>query len=183
MNANRMTQMTLEAIQQAQSICTGYQNNAIEPVHLLAALLQQEDGLIPQLLQRTGVNTAGLTQAAEQAVAALPHVTGSGRSADSFYISRETEQLLAEAEETAKQMQDEYVSVEHLLLTMLRSRNQSLQKLFQQYQVKEDQVLKALRDIRGNTRVTNESPEATYDVLKNTDRISQRALNSRSWIR
>ena len=166
MNANNMTQKTLEAIQQAQTLCTSYQNNAIEPIHLFTALMQQADGLVPQIMQRTGVNQAALTQAAEQAVAALPHVTGSGRSADSFYISRETEQLLAEAESAAKQMQDEYVSVEHLLLVMLRSRNNTLQKLFQQFHVFEDSVLKALREIRGNTRVTTETPEATYDALK-----------------
>ncbi len=166
MNANNMTQKTLEAIQQAQTLCTSYQNNAIEPIHLFTALMQQADGLVPQIMQRTGVNQAALTQAAEQAVAALPHVTGSGRSADSFYISRETEQLLAEAESAAKQMQDEYVSVEHLLLVMLRSRNNTLQKLFQQFHVSEDSVLKALREIRGNTRVTTETPEATYDALK-----------------
>ena len=166
MNANHMTQKTLEAIQQAQTLCTSYQNNAIEPIHLFTALMQQADGLIPQLMQRIGVNSSALTQAAEQSVAALPHVTGSGRSADSFYISRETEQLLADAESAAGQMQDEYVSVEHLLLVMLRSRNNTLQKLFRQFGISEDKILKVLQEVRGNTRVTTEAPESTYDVLK-----------------
>ena len=182
MNTNRMTQKTLEAIQDAQSICTGYQNNAIEPIHLLTALLQQTEGLIPQLLLRAGVNVSALSKDAEQAVASLPHVTGNGRPSDSFYISRETEQLLAEAEEAAKQMQDEYVSVEHLLLAMLRTRNQTLQKMLQLHRIREDNVMKALREIRGNTRVTNESPEATYDVLKKygqdlTERAKQQKLD------
>ena len=166
MNANRMTQKTLEAMQSAQSLCTSYQNNAIEPIHIFTALMQQSDGLIPQLIQRIGVSTQNVQHAAEQAVAALPHVTGSGSPADSFYISRETEQMLTEAEEIAKQMQDEYTSAEHLLLAMLRGKNADLTKIFTQFGIREQQVLAALKEIRGNTRITNETPEATYDVLK-----------------
>ena len=166
MNANKMTQKSLEAVQSAQSLCTGYQNNAIEPVHLLTALLQQPEGLIPQLLQRTGINVNGLSAQAEQAVAALPHVSGSNRPADQFYISRDTDQIMTEAEEIAKRMKDEFVSVEHILLAMLHSREHTLTKLFTQFGVTEQKVYLALKEVRGNTRVTSETPEATYDVLK-----------------
>lgn len=166
MNANKMTQKTLEAMQNAQSLCTGYQNNAVEPVHILAALVQQADGLIPQLLQRIGISPQGFAKAAEREVAALPHVTGSGRQAGMVYISNETEMLYHQAEQIAGQMQDEYVSVEHVFLAMLRSSDSTLKKLFQQFSVNETKVLNALKDIRGNTRITNETPEATYDALK-----------------
>ena len=166
MNANKMTQKTLEAMQNAQSLCTGYQNNAVEPVHILTALLQQSDGLIPQLVQRIGISAEGFAKAAEKEVAALPHVTGSGRQAGMVYISNETEQLYNQAEQLAKQMQDEYVSVEHVFLAMLKSNDSTLKKLFQQFSVNETKVLNALKEIRGNTRITNETPEATYDVLK-----------------
>ena len=166
MNANKMTQKTLEAMQNAQSLCTGYQNNAVEPVHILTALLQQSDGLIPQLVQRIGISAEGFAKAAEKEVAALPHVTGSGRQAGMVYISNDTEQLYNQAEQLAKQMQDEYVSVEHVFLAMLKSNDSTLKKLFQQFSVNETKVLNALKEIRGNTRITNETPEATYDVLK-----------------
>ncbi len=166
MNANRMTQKTLESMQNAQSLCTGYQNNAVEPIHILTALLQQSDGLIPQLMQRIGVHAEAFANAAEKEVAALPHVTGSGRQAGMVYVSNETEQLYNKAEEIAKQMQDEYISVEHVFLAMLRSGDRTVKKLLTQFNVTEAKVLTALKEIRGNTRITNETPEATYDVLK-----------------
>ena len=166
MNANKMTQKTLEAMQSAQSLSTGYQNNAVEPVHILTALVQQPDGLIPQLLQRIGVSAQGFANAAEREVAALPHVTGSGRQAGMVYISNETEQLYHQAEQIAQRMQDEYISVEHIFLAMLKSNDATLKKLFQKFSVSETKVLNALKEIRGNTRITNETPEATYDALK-----------------
>ena len=182
MNANKMTQKTLEALQSAQSLCTAYQNNAIEPVHLFAALMQQTDGLIPQLMQRIGISADAVAKAAEQTVAALPHVTGSGRPGGSFYVSRETDETVTEAEEIAKKMQDEYVSAEHILLAMLHGKNSDLQKIFSQFQITEANVLKALKEIRGNTRITSETPEATYDVLKKygsdlTDRAKKHQLD------
>ena len=166
MNANKMTQKSIEAVQNAQSLCSGYQNNAIEPVHILTALLQQADGLIPQLMQRIGIDADAFAKAAEKEVAALPHVTGSGRQAGTVYVSNAAEQVITQAEQTAKQMQDEYVSVEHLFLALLRSQEYNVKKLFQQFSVNEPKVLSALKEIRGNARVTNETPEATYDVLK-----------------
>ena len=182
MNMNKMTQKTAEAMQNAQSLCVSHQNHAIEPVHILAALMQQSEGLIPQLVQRIGADAAGLTRAAVQAVGALPHVSGSGRPADAVYISNETEKILTAAEQQAQQMQDEYTSVEHVFLAMLQSRDSALQKLFSQFGVRQAAVLSALKEIRGNSRVTNETPEATYDVLKKygsdlTDRAKKHELD------
>ncbi|MBQ6039442.1 MAG: AAA family ATPase, partial [Oscillospiraceae bacterium] len=166
MNANKMTQKTLEAMQNAQSLSTSYQNNAVEPIHILTALLQQSDGLIPQLVQRVGSDPNAFAAAAEKAVAALPHVTGSGRQPGMVYVSAETEQLYSKAEEIAKQMQDEYISVEHVFLAMLRTGEYTVKQLFSRFGITEPKVLAVLKEIRGNTRITNETPEATYDVLK-----------------
>ena len=166
MNVNRMTQKSLEAMQNAQSLCTSHQNNAVEPIHILTALLQQSDGLIPQLIQRIGSDTSALTKACEQAVSALPHVTGSGRQPGMVYVSNDTEQLYNQAEEIAKQMQDEYISVEHMLLAMFKADRGDVRKILDRFQITEAKVLAALKEIRGNTRITNETPEATYDVLK-----------------
>ncbi|MCR4760719.1 MAG: ATP-dependent chaperone ClpB [Oscillospiraceae bacterium] len=166
MNANKMTQKTLEAMQNAQSLSTSYQNNAVEPIHILTALLQQSDGLIPQLVQRVGADPNAFAAAAEKAVAALPHVTGSGRQPGMVYVSAETEQLYSKAEDIAKQMQDEYISVEHVFLAMLRTGEYTVKQLFSRFGITEPKVLAVLKEIRGNTRITNETPEATYDVLK-----------------
>ena len=145
MNMNKMTQKTTEAVQSAQSLCVSHQNHAIEPVHLLTALMQQSDGLIPQLMQRIGTDVNGLTRSAEQAVAALPHVSGGGRPADSVYISNATEQILTNAEQQAAQMQDEYTSVEHVFLAMLGSGDSALKKLFSQFRIEQPKVLAALK--------------------------------------
>ena len=119
MNTNQYTQKTLEALQSAQTIAAAHQNQQIEQAHLLLALLQQDGGLIPQLLKKMGVSVESLTAAAQAAVEKLPGVSGSGRDADKFYISRGMDSLMAEAERTAQGMRDEYVSVEHLFLAML----------------------------------------------------------------
>lgn len=182
MNVNRMTQKSLEAMQSAQTLCTSYQNNAVEPIHVLTALMQQSDGLIPQLIQRIGADASGLAKAAEQAVAGLPHVTGSGRQPGMVYVSNDTEQLYNHAEQIAKQMQDEYISVEHLLLAMFKMGRSDAAKLLERFQITESKVLAALKEIRGNTRITNETPEATYDVLKKygqdlTDRAKKHQLD------
>ncbi|MCQ2416823.1 MAG: ATP-dependent chaperone ClpB [Oscillospiraceae bacterium] len=166
MNANNMTQKTLEAMQTAQKLCVSHQNNAVEPIHLLDALLQQPDGLIPQILQRMNIPAESVAAAADKLVGELPHVTGSGRQAGMIYVSNETEQLYVQAEQIAAKMQDEFISVEHLLLAMLQSEDRTITRLFQSYQITEANVLSILKEIRGNTRITNETPEATYDVLK-----------------
>ncbi len=165
MNANQMTKKTQEAMVNAQSLCGEYQNNAVEPLHLLTALAQQTDGLIPQLLQRIGVNDKAFADAALKKVAAMPHISGSGYRGEA-YFSNETSQLFSQAEQIAKQMQDELVSVEHLLLALLSYQDRTIQELFKQYGVTQEKVMNALKEIRGNARVTNESPEDTYDVLK-----------------
>ena len=166
MNTNQYTQKTLEALQSAQTIAAAHQNQQVEQAHLLLALLQQDGGLIPQLLKKMGVSVESLTAAAQAAVEKLPGVSGSGRDADKFYISRGMDSLMAEAERTAQGMRDEYVSVEHLFLAMLDTADETVAPLFADYRIRKEDCLKTLQTIRGSSRVTTDSPEDTYEALQ-----------------
>ena len=166
MNTNQYTQKTLEALQSAQTIAAAHQNQQIEQAHLLLALLQQDGGLIPQLLKKMGVSVESLTAASQAAVEKLPGVSGSGRDADKFYISRGMDSLMAEAERTAQGMRDEYVSVEHLFLAMLDTADETVAPLFADYRIRKEDCLKTLQTIRGSSRVTTDSPEDTYEALQ-----------------
>ncbi|MCM1335806.1 MAG: AAA family ATPase, partial [Eubacterium sp.] len=166
MNTQKLTQKSLEAIQNAQSIAVSHSNQQIDQLHLLLALLSQEDGLIPQLLQSMGIDAAGMTEQTEEAVSALPRVTGSGRRPDEVYITPDTDRALTAAEEQAKRMGDEYVSVEHLFLGLIDRAKEKTKEILSAFGVAKDRFLGALRSVRGNTRVTSDNPESTYDVLK-----------------
>ncbi len=161
MNLQKFTQKSLEAIQNAQSIAVEYGNPQIDQQHLLAMLLTQEEGLIPQLLQRLGVNVNGFLQAVEGEMKKLPRVSG-GQT----YASAGLEKTLIASERLAENMTDEYVSVEHIFLAMLNGPNEALKPVFKQYNVNKDSFMKILASVRGNTRVTSDTPEATYDALK-----------------
>ncbi len=166
MNAQKFTQKSLEAIQSAQSIALSHQNQQIEQVHLLAALLQQEGGLIPQLLKKMGLTVESLDAAVNAEIDKLPAVTGSGREADKYYIARAVDTALNGAETLAGSMKDDFVSVEHLFLALIDHADPTLQRLFQTYQIKKEAVLQTLMNIRGNQRVTSDSPEDTYEALE-----------------
>ena len=166
MNAQKFTQRSLEAVQEAQSLAIRGQQMQIEPAHLLLALLQQQQGLIPQLLGKLGVSVDGLTEATRRAVEALPQVSGPGREPDKIYVSGATDRTLAAAEETAANMKDEYVSVEHLFLALLEHGDKTVQELLRDAGVQKNAFLQVLATVRGNTRVTDDTPEDTYDALK-----------------
>ena len=161
MNINKMTQRSVEAIQAAQGFVTEYQNNSITQLHLMTALLNEESGLIPQLFEKMGIDPTSAKQYLYTQLNALPKVYGGSRPADSVYVSSECEKALTNAEKTAEQMKDEYVSVEHLFLGLLNEADSDTQKFF-----KKAEFLKALQTVRGNSRVTSQTPEDTYDVLK-----------------
>ena len=165
MNAQKFTQKSLEAIQTAQSIAIAAQNQQIEQVHLFQALVSQEGGLIGQMMQKLGVDANSLRQSLQSAIDAMPAVTGSGRQPDTVYVSRDVDIALTAAEQLAAKMKDEYVSVEHIALCLIEKPDASLKKILDQYHVTKDAFLKALMQVRGNTRVTSENPEDTYDVL------------------
>lgn len=161
MNLQKFTQKSLEAIQNAQSNAVEYGNPQLDQQHLLLALLQQEDGLIPGLLQKMNINVNGLTQAVENEVKRLPRVSGGETR-----VAVDLEKALTAAEKLAENMTDEYVSVEHIFMAMVNAPNTALKELFRQYNVDRDGFMKILATVRGNTRVTSDSPEATYDALK-----------------
>ena len=166
MNIEQMTQKTREALQAAQRIAVEYSNNAVEQEHLLAALAQQQDGLIPQLLQTLGIDANAFAQAALQKVEALPRVTGSGRDPEKIYISNDLDRALNAAEQQAKQMKDEYISVEHVFLGILQRPGKAASEIFKTFGITTEKFMKQLSAVRGNQRVTSDNPEDTYNALQ-----------------
>ena len=166
MNLNQFTQKSLEAVQSAQSVAVENGNQQVGQSHLLLALLQQEDGLIGQLMGRMGVPMDSFVSAVTGTVGALPKVSGGGREADKIYISQPLDQALNAAKQQADRMRDDFVSVEHLFLGLLQSAESSLKQLFKTFDITEQRFLTALKDVRGNQRVTSDNPEETYDVLQ-----------------
>ena len=164
MNLNQFTQKSVEAVQAAQQMASARQNQQIEQEHLLLALLEQQEGLIPQLMQKAGVEPAALRQKLTAAVERLPQVSGSG--AGQMYLSRDLEQALNEAEKIAREMHDEYTSVEHLMLGLFEKTDDTLRALFREAGLTKEKFMAALRQVRGNRTVTSDTPEETYDVLK-----------------
>ena len=166
MNIEQMTQKTREALQAAQRIAVEYSNNAVEQEHLLAALAQQQDGLIPQMLQTLGVDANAFANAALQKVEALPRVTGSGRDPEKIYISGDLDRALNAAEQQAKQMKDEYISVEHVFLGILQRPGKGASEIFKTFGITTEKFMQTLSTVRGNQQVTSDNPEDTYNALK-----------------
>ncbi|MBR1423609.1 MAG: ATP-dependent chaperone ClpB [Ruminococcus sp.] len=166
MNINKMTQKSIEAIQAAQGLVTEYQNNSITQLHLMTALMNEESALIPQLFEKMGVDPVSAKQYLYTQLNALPKVYSSSRPADSVYVDTECDKALINAEKTAEQMKDEYISVEHLFLGLINEADSEINKFLSAFSIKKSDFLKALQSVRGNSRVTSQNPEDTYDVLK-----------------
>ena len=165
MNFNNYTQKSLEAVQSAQQLAVQNSHQQLEQVHLLLALLRQEGGLIPQLLRKMDVTVESLEAAANTELRKIPAVKTS-READRFYITADVDATFTAAEEQAKTMKDEFVSVEHLFLALLDTARGGVKSLFETYRITKENALKALQAVRGNQRVTSDSPEGTYDALE-----------------
>ena len=166
MNTNQYTQKTIEAIQAAQQLAVEYQHNALEPEHLLLAISSQENGLIPQLLQKMNVEPGSFAAAVAEKLSGLPRVSGSGRDPDKIYISQAADKVLSAAAREAKAMKDEFISVEHLMLGLLSETNTNTAGLFRAFGITKDGFLKVLSGVRGNQRVTTDNPEDTYNALQ-----------------
>ncbi len=164
MNINQLTQKSVEAVQAAQACAVEHNNPQVQQEHMLYALVSQQDGLIGSLLTGMGLDARAVLQAAEQAIAALPAMSGGG--AEQVYLSRELDNALNEAEKRAAQMGDEYISVEHLFLGLLHRPSGELKRLFAQFGITPKAFDEQLKSIRGNRKVVNDNPESTYDVLK-----------------
>lgn len=165
MNAQKLTQKSIEAVQSAQDIAIEYQNNAIEPEHLMYSLLNQENGLIPQLMTKMNIENQSISNSVLSVISQMPKVSGSGRQSDIVYISNESDRIMVNAEQQAKNMKDEYVSVEHIFLAIIENPTSKLKEILKVFSVDKNKFLKVLMEVRGNTKVTNQNPEETYDVL------------------
>lgn len=165
MNAQKFTQKSLEAIQEAQTLAIQNNQLQIEEEHLAHSLLEQENGLIPQLLKKMDINPDAVLRSVNDQIAKMPAVTGPGREPGKIYVSSDVDAVLADAEIEAERMKDEYVSVEHLLLAMLNKPNSGMRHIFQTFGIDKNKFLTALSTVRGNTRVVSDSPEETYDAL------------------
>ena len=165
MNAQKLTQKSIEAVQSAQDIAIEYQNNAIEPEHLMYSLLNQENGLIPQLMTKMNIENQSISNSVLSVISQMPKVSGSGRQSGTVYISNEVDRIMVNAEQQAKNMKDEYVSVEHIFLAIIENPTSKLKEILKVFSVDKNKFLKVLMEVRGNTKVTNQNPEETYDVL------------------
>ena len=166
MNAEKYTQKSLEAVREAQELVIRNQNMQIDQQHLLYALLTQEGGLIAQLLKKLHIDVNRMTNACNHEIQRIPKVTGPGREADKVYISQSVDAALVEAENQAQYMKDEFVSVEHIMLALLEKPNGAVKGVFTQFGLTKENFLAELQKVRGNTRVTSDNPEETYDALK-----------------
>ena len=162
MNINKFTQKSMEAVQNCEKLAYEYGNQQIEQEHLFYSLLTLDDSLILKLLTKMGISKELITNEAQQKLAGLPKVSGSSQ----VYISNDLNKVLINAEDESKAMGDEYVSVEHIFLSMLKYADRTMQDLFRQYGITRDTFLQALSTVRGNQRVVSDNPEATYDTLE-----------------
>lgn len=162
MNINKFTQKSMEAVQNCEKLAYEYGNQQIEQEHLLYSLLTLEDSLILKLLTKMGITKELIVNEAEQKLAGLPKVSGAGQ----VYISNDLNKVLIHAEDESRAMGDEYVSVEHIFLSMIKNADRTLKELFKQYGINRDTFLQALSSVRGNQRVVSDNPEATYDTLE-----------------
>ena len=165
MNLQKFTQKSLEALQEAQNIATENQNPQVEQEHLLLALLEQENSLIKELIKKIG-NAQMIEEEVRKQVQNKPKITGGARQANNMYVSQDLDLTLANSEKVAKRMKDEYVSVEHIMLSLFDNFNTTLKNIFREYGITKNDFLKVLSEVRGNRRVTSDNPEETYDALK-----------------
>ncbi len=161
MNIQKFTQKSIDAVNQCEKIAVEYGNQEIEQEHFLVALLKQENGLIPKLIEKMGIDVPDFLAAVEKKIAERPKVQGG-----QVFVGQFLNKALIGAEDMAKQMGDDYVSVEHLFLSMIKNPNKAIKELFKTYGVTRDSFLSALSTVRGNQRVTSDNPEATYDTLE-----------------
>jgi ATP-dependent Clp protease ATP-binding subunit ClpB len=167
MDLNRLTQKSQEAVQAAQTKALRYGHVEVDGEHLLLALLEQADGLVPRLLARMEIPVQPLSQAIEQELGRRPKTSGPGVEADKIYVTQRLQKLMLQAEEEAKRLKDEYVSVEHLLLALVQEGSTTAGgRILQQFQVSRDALLEALTAVRGHQRVTSAMPETAYEALE-----------------
>jgi ATP-dependent Clp protease ATP-binding subunit ClpB len=176
MDINRFTEKLQEAIRAAQSKATRYGHQQLDVEHLLASLLEQEGGLATSILSRAGVNVDALRSRVDQELDRLPKVSGPSGPPDQIYVTGRLNRLLTQAEDEAKKLKDEYISVEHILLA-LTDDSGAAGKLMREFGATRDRLMQALREVRGSQRVTSQNPEATYEALERYGRDLTKLAN------
>ena len=166
MNLQKFTQKSLEAIQETQNLAIENQNSQIEQEHLLLALLNQDESLIKELFEKMEVKASDFQAEVENIVKNEPKMVGGARRVDSIYVAQDVDTVLTQSEKIAQNMKDDYVSVEHIMLSIFDNANSNIKQLFKKYNISKNDFLKALLSVRGNTRVTSDNPESTYEALK-----------------
>ncbi len=165
MDTQKFTMKSLEAISTAQNIAIQNQNPQIEQEHLLLALLEQDESLIKQLLKNMNIPNE-FQEELKNKIKNSPKMTSQARSLDSIYVAQDVDLVLSNSEKVANRMKDEYISVEHIMISLFDNANNNIRDLFKKYRITKNEFLKALSQVRGNTRVTSDNPESTYNVLK-----------------
>ena len=165
MNTQKFTQKSLEAINTAQSMAVENGNMQVEPEHLLYALIDQENGLIPRLLEKLEISQDRMLSAIDHAIERIPKVSGPGREPDKIYISETTDKILAESERQAKQYKDAYVSTEHIVLAMFEKSTPALKEIFSSVNLEKNRFVNALMTVRSNRKVETDNPEESYEAL------------------
>lgn len=165
MNAGKFTQKSLEAINAAQNLVIENQNAQVEQVHILLSLLEQENSLIKELLKKMNVEVENFEEEVKRKVDNIAKMTGGARQAGGIYVSQDVDEMLINSEKIAENMKDDYVSVEHIMIALLDNPSREIRELFKQFGIDKNKFLKVLASIRGNTRVTTDNPESTYDAL------------------
>ncbi len=165
MNTQKFTQKSLEAIQEAHNIAVQNQNAQIEQEHLLYSLLIQENGLIPELIKKMNIDTVSVKDAVENLINNMPRVSGPARESGTVYVSQDVDKVLSMAQTQTNRMKDDFISVEHIMLSLIESPNSKIKDLLKRYGIEKNKFLDVLMTVRGNTNVTTDTPEDTYDVL------------------
>ena len=177
MNLNQFTEKAQEALQTAQAVAARHHHQQLEPEHVLAALLEDAEGLVPRLVQHAGCNPQNIVDAIANALAAKPSVTGPG--ADEIRAGQRITRLLDTAQRESKRMKDDYVSVEHLLLALVEEgRRETSSRLLSEAGLTRDKLMKSLAAVRGNQRVTSPTPEVTYQALERYGRDLTKAAQA-----
>src|SRR6266481_5763300 len=167
MDLNKFTEKSQAALTEAQAIGTRHQHQAVDVEHLALALLEQEEGLVPRLLEKAGVSSDLLKEKLQEALNRIPRVSGDTMTGQGLYVTQRLNKLLVQAQDEAKRLKDDYVSVEHLVLGMFEEpANSPLGRVFKALGLRRDDFLKALTEVRGHQRVTSANPEATYEALE-----------------
>ncbi len=166
MDLNKFTQKSQEAVMDAQSLAIKHEHQQVDVEHLLFALLNQQEGLAGRIFERMDISSENMKDRLSALLDKKPQVTGSAAKSGNIYITAPLQKLLVQAEDEAKKLEDEYISVEHLLLAAVSAEHDGTSRLFREFGITRENLLKAMMEVRGNQRVTSQTPEVTYDALK-----------------